>query len=371
MRSRAILITLVMAANVLSADENCTSEFESVGYELVKGYNVPVLRNKNPKADSIYFYYDSASSYDAGSAVVEVNEKYGIIDIEGNWIMEPKSDMPRYFEGGYGILYRLNQAPAFTDTKGKILFSVPDAVLIQTFSDGVALFRTQFGDSGKVGYFDKTGKTIIKPQFADGRSFNEGLAAVQPTKGGLWGFIDKKGQIVIKPQFNEASGFFEGLAGVKLNGQWGFINKQGRLVIPPQFSIGPYSFVRFEEGLAKVLHKGKWGFINQQGQMIIPAQYDDASSFSEGLATVQINGKWGFIDRKGAIVIPPQFDYADSFSEGLAPISLNDLWGFIDKKGKIVIKPSFQGTFGFRNRIAPVEMNKKWGYMRMPDCLVK
>src|SRR5882724_8349970 len=57
---------------------------------------------------------------------------------------------------------------------------------------------------GKFGYIDKTGKLVLKPQYAGGSRFSEGLAAVQLVKAGKVGFIDETGGIVIPVQYELA-----------------------------------------------------------------------------------------------------------------------------------------------------------------------
>jgi hypothetical protein len=64
-----------------------------------------------------------------------------------------------------------------------------------------------------VGFIDKTGNIVIKPQFNSAWKFSQGLAAV--FIGDKVGYIDKMGNIVIKPQFNSAWKFSEGLAAVQ------------------------------------------------------------------------------------------------------------------------------------------------------------
>lgn len=112
------------------------------------------------------------------------------------------------------------------------------------------LFR--IAQNNLIGYIDRNGQVIVKPQFEDGRSqFSEGMVAVEVTK--KWGFIDTTGKMVIKPQFNIAYEFVEGLAPVKIGtgcelcGKWGFIDTKGNIVIEPKFE----SVNDFSEGLAK------------------------------------------------------------------------------------------------------------------------
>jgi len=78
--------------------------------------------------------------------------------------------------------------------------------LIRVFSEGMAPVRID----GKWGYIDKTGNTVINPQFEEANAFHEDLAAVK--QNGKWGYIDKTGNIAIKPIFDVAYEFTEGLA---------------------------------------------------------------------------------------------------------------------------------------------------------------
>ena len=54
--------------------------------------------------------------------------------------------------------------------------------------------------NGKYGFMDRSGKTIITPQFDGAGGFSEGLADVRV--GAKWGYIDTKGSVVITPQFD-------------------------------------------------------------------------------------------------------------------------------------------------------------------------
>ncbi|MFH1676896.1 MAG: WG repeat-containing protein, partial [bacterium] len=75
----------------------------------------------------------------------------------------------------------------------------------------------------------------IEPQFNGALSFSEGLACVmignQAT--GKWGYIDKAGNTVIEPQFELAWWFRNGFAHATekvSGGKWGYIDKTGKFV---------------------------------------------------------------------------------------------------------------------------------------------
>lgn len=85
-----------------------------------------------------------------------------------------------------------------------------------------------FGDlgavklSGKWGFVDKNGETVIPPQFEDAKSFSCGFAAVK--QYGLWGYIDRSGKIIIDCVFEDANSFSRyGIAAVQENDTWNLI----------------------------------------------------------------------------------------------------------------------------------------------------
>ena len=111
----------------------------------------------------------------------------------------------------------------------------------------------------------------IKPQFDTAFGFAEGPAAV--TEGGKVGYINRKGEMVIRPQFEVGNPCGEGL--------W-------------------YERPRdFSGGLAAVRVAGKWGYIDRTGRVVIEPRYDCAQRFSEGLAVV--GSRMGLVTRMGYI----------------------------------------------------------------------
>jgi hypothetical protein len=86
------------------------------------------------------------------------------------------------------------------------------------------------GARGTWGFIDKTGQTVIPPQFADARSFSEGLAAVKVDN--VWGYIDTAGKVVIRPQFDAASPFSQRRAPVRSGRNTGYIDPTGAAATP-------------------------------------------------------------------------------------------------------------------------------------------
>lgn len=87
--------------------------------------------------------------------------------------------------------------------------------------------------SGRTGYVNEGGYYIIRPRYAEGRKFSEGLAAV--STGKKWGFINTNGRWVVKPQFEYVEDFYRGYAIVRKDGKYGAVNLKGELEVPCGF----------------------------------------------------------------------------------------------------------------------------------------
>jgi hypothetical protein len=277
--------------------------------------------------------------------------------------------------------------------------------------DNSGLYRINV--NGKYGFMDRSGKTVIAPQFDQAFGFSEAMAPVRI--GAKWGFIDTKGTVAVTPQFDQASGFSEGLAAVQVGTKFGFINKKGVVAITPQFDDAAQFYNgrvavklccgRNWDGLdAKTGHSGanRYGFIDKNGKYLgMPGllfaepqyssnrlQSEDATlvrtgddhvgimnssgkvviidkgdelgwaSFTDGLAPVASDGKWGYVNAKGKWSIEPQFEHAYGFEDGLATVTVGGRSGLIGIDGKFVVNPQYDFIFGVSEGYAIFESGK-------------
>ncbi len=99
-------------------------------------------------------YYENASEFQNGVAVVQIDGKWGIINQKGIEIIPPKYDKIEKFEDGYAKV-RIGRFSGLTNLKGDLIVE-PDYEYISYAGDG--LFRVEQGDM--VGYFDADGKWV-------------------------------------------------------------------------------------------------------------------------------------------------------------------------------------------------------------------
>ena len=242
--------------------------------------------------------------------------RYGLIDREGNFVMEPilAEVNPRGELGG----------PAY----------------IEFYSERL---RVQVGES------EAGSPYPAKPEWI-----------------GKWGYVAQSGGWAIEPQFDTAGNFSEGRAVVanerEDNLNWWergiLIDKEGRHIETSRQEPEPklkWWDTKFHEGLAVVeAENGKWGYIDREGRWAIEPQFAHGWNFSSGLAAVKTKEyKWGYIDREGRWAIEPQFDWATDFRDsGFAEVKVGERAGLIDRSGQYVIEPKYAWISDFVNGIA-------------------
>lgn len=268
--------------------------------------------------------------------VVNENNKYGVIDRQGNVIVEPK----------YSIIQIPNPSkPVFicmsdynTETKEytiKVLndngeqlyigYSGIQAIPTETTSDGVPFEKTalKYKQNGKYGLLNIDGKEVTKPIYDDISSlpYKEGMLLV--TQGEKKGVINLNGIEVIDVNYEtittdnyydvntqyQKAGFIvsqktdEGY-------RYGYINYQGKLVIAPIYTeIERVTEISGDNDIYLVaLKDGQAGLLKNQ-KVVLEYEYEDISyNLYNDAFVVQRNGKQGVTNRKGEIIVPTEYD---------------------------------------------------------------
>lgn len=169
--------------------------------------------------------------FESGVIIGNKNGLYGVMDINGNLIVEPLYDSIGDFYEGFAVVYK----------------------------------------DGKAGYINSAGRVIVEPVWADAQDFSDSAAAVKDDNG-LWGFIDKDGKTLISCKYENASSFANGYAAVLEDDIVYIIDKSGNrksangkaLMLEPVFNCAGYiDFVKFggkEEDIACIKLKGETNY---------------------------------------------------------------------------------------------------------------
>ncbi|MBR6728809.1 MAG: WG repeat-containing protein [Clostridia bacterium] len=304
--------------------------------------------------------YDLLFPYENGVARAVTDEKWGLIDAEGNELLAPTWD---YIEGlqENRRLVTKNLAYGFIDENHKTVIE-PLYTQASGFSEGLACVRNS---EGKWGYIAPNGTVAIPFIYDEANSFSDSLALIK--KEGLYGYIDKDNNPAIPCQYQEAYPFSEKLACVAKDGLYGYIDIKGEVVIPCNYSLA----FDFAEGAAVIQTETGYGLIDSTGSFLIKPTWEYLSSrVQDGLLIAQKNGRLGLIDTNDNARTAFIYEEIGAFSEGLAPACTEDGYGYIDTNGQTVIDHSFDAAKPFSEGYAAVKENELFGYIDSSGELV-
>lgn len=259
--------------------------------------------------------------------------KYGIIDKEGNTIVEFENDFV-YVIGENRFLVENQESDKLLDENGNVILEENNCYINKL--DENLLIVTNMDDNTSR-FIDYNGKTINT--FANTPNVYFGSEdMILFEENDLWGFMDSTGKVAIKPQFKNASSFKNGYALVEDEDSIvKFIDKEGKdfCAIPDEYSY--YVSNLNDNGLIICeTMEGKVGVINTEGNIVVEFDYDYIGEFSEGFAVVSKDGKYGYIDSNGNIAFELGYDMCQPFENGTAFVNKDDAWMLIDNNGNSV-----------------------------------
>lgn len=297
--------------------------------------------------------YDDISSFSEGLAIISLDDKYGVINKKGEIVVEPQYDRIYGFEEGLAK-FEFNDKWGIIDKEGNIVVK-PQYDFISNFEDGLARVRVGAYPNGKEGIIDRDGNILIEPKYDTICDFHNGLACVKTDN--KYGFIDKTGKAVVEPKYDKVGGNFNnGFAVVYIGEERSFIDTKGNVIT----DMKPYADIDNLEPFPDKVpsFRAKWGYRNAFDEVVIEPQFDEAKDFVNGAAIVEIKGEYSaLIDKKGKILL--KFERISDFSEGLAAIHIRDKdgnykGGYIDEMWNIVIAPQYDGVSDFSEGLALV-----------------
>ncbi len=276
-----------------------------------------------PQYNKIHDFYN-------GHAVVEnAKGKSGLIDIEGNILVECVYDSVWDLTESYGLCYvSLNGATGLYNSA----FEMITKCLYDSFRlphDGIITLSMNRSLYGALDIRD--GSVIIPFEYEHLGNYSEGLFAAEKKVNGesRYGYIDRNNATVIPFIYADANDFSEGVAAVEKDSKrvntnlgvyttkvCGFIDEKGSVVIPFKFNA-QFGRIEFHEGLCGIgINKEpsiigevyKNSFINKAGEVVISGFFDDAEDFSNGVSRIKKSDKYGYMNSKGEIVIPCVYD---------------------------------------------------------------
>jgi hypothetical protein len=306
--------------------------------------------------------------------------RFGYLDRRGGWAIEPRFRWAMHFSGGRAIalVERNLQPPAFESSAiGESPATPQTAILIDAAGREIADL-----DWAPLLEVFETAAGIIEVLAPD--YLAEGL--VPATEGDRWGYRDRDGQWRIKPEYAFAMPFRRGVAAVGRSDdrevevldpeRWELVDSQGRRIGTERLSMlggggGPLFLTN--------LHS-RWGLIDRDGRWRVPPVYAEMEdwpdlpifrpSAAEGLYRmgVHANHRWIVADARGRRLATAEFQWVSepkaSEAAGAAlrlSFLQNGLWGLADVRLKPVAPARFDRITAGADRLLEVTLEGRVG----------
>jgi len=194
----------------------------------------------------------------------------GFIDRDGRWMIPPgKFDDLQKFGDDDLAPAKMNGKWGFINANGEWAINPisDDIIWPEPFNDKGTTFVKV---SGKYRLIDRAGQFVGSTAYDDTHPFKDGFAQVQVA--GKWGLIDEQGEMVIAPSFESFTDFDrENLAAAFEGKKSWIIDRNGRRQFGTKFDrVGGF----FGGGWAAASAGGKWGAIDTRGQWLVAPKYD-------------------------------------------------------------------------------------------------
>lgn len=243
-------------------------------------YKTKALNSKNQEIYTEYSQIEAIQNkdesnnlwYEKGVLRVEKDGKYGIINLEGKQLLEPKYE------------------------EITALSNIENAFLIK--------------NNGLYGIADNNGQIIIEPKYSEIKNLGEdnksGYIVKEPDS--KYGIVDYAQTQVLENKYDEIKQISgNDLYVVKENNTTKVVEKGGNEIISDVEDVSDI-LTNKENGII-FINAGKYGVMNLEGEITVPATYDDLKEGGNGIFIAKKDGKYGIIDLSQTEKVP--FNYTN------------------------------------------------------------
>jgi hypothetical protein len=201
--------------------------------------------------------YSKAASFSEGRAAVQKNGSCGYIDANGSELINFEFSRCLDFDDGRAVVYKGLRKAGLIDLDGDFVLE-PSVNRLLKFKEGRGLVRDE-----KYRFYYITEQAGLYDGFYQrATEFKHGVAVVQVS--GKWGIINQRGIEIIPPKYDKIESFENGYAKVRIKGFNGLSNLKGELIVDPDYEYISYA----GEGLFRVEQGDKIGYFDMDGRWV-------------------------------------------------------------------------------------------------------
>lgn len=374
-------------------------------------YKTKAVNNKNEQIFTNYTKIEALENYDKNKNIwyeqdilkVEKGGKWGLINLEGNELINPQYDNIETLKGlKNSLLVEKDGLAGLVNDKGVKILDTTYTKIIALGKDYKEGYIT-VDEDGKYGVSSFSGKQILKNEYEKIESiYSEDYFVIQ--EKGKQKLVNSKGEIVIDEGYDEIVQIATSGIVFKKGNNYGLMDFEKNVLIESKYE----DLKEINKNIFMAKQDGKSGAINEKEELKIPFEYKEITYDSKAgiyvaedesfnatiidtnfniklkgilselntdkgymklnvngeykyynfkfeekkvldifktntLALSKQNGKYGFVNAKGEVVVDYIYDDATEQNKyGYAAVKKDGKWGSIDSKGNAVIEPTYK-----------------------------
>ena len=268
-------------------------------------------------------------------STVRIDDKYGVIDGNGNIVIEPTYNViqiPNPSKPVFVCMSNYNteakeyETKVLNEKREQIItgYSNIQAIPANSTADGIPFENTvlKYKKDNKYGLMSLEGKEITDAIYDEIASitYKEGMLLVK--QDGKYGIININGKIVIKPEYDNITvdNYYDVSTGYQRTGfivcsikdegyRYGYVDYRGKKILDTIYTeIERVTDFEDEKDIYIVAYKDGQAGLLKNRKLILDYEYEDIIYYAyNDVFIVQRNGKQGIADRKGNIKIDTKY----------------------------------------------------------------
>lgn len=290
------------------------------------------------------YHYNIEEITEFNYFILVQNEKYGVIDKNGNTIINAEYEavqIPNPSKPIFVCIKGYNQETKDYDT---VVYNEKNEEILNQYKNvqAISIFANinsipyeksvlTYKENGKYGLINLNGKQITKPIYDEISSinYNEGTFIVKCND--LEGVINMKGKVIVECKYQSVNsdnyyytnGDLSPKAGYIVSQKneegyrYGYINSKGKTIIEPIYTqLNRVTEITNDKNLYFVAYKNGQAGLLKNNKEILNYEYEEIQfDFLSNIFFIKRNGKYGAVDKEATTILYPE--YSSIYTSGI------------------------------------------------------
>lgn len=329
---------------------------------------------------------------------LEQNQKYGVIDRNGNIVIEAEYGAVQIPNPSKAIFVCVKEYNQNTKEYETVVYNEKKEVLLSNYKNvqAISIYTNvnstpyeksvlTYKENGKYGLINLEGKQITKPVYDEISSINykEGTFLVKQNE--LEGIINMKGKVIIKCEYESVTSdnYYSENGNKKQAGfivskktedgyRYGYANYRGTIILNPIYTqLERVTEIANEKGVYFIAFKSGQAGLLKNNKEILNYEYEDIQYNVLGsIFVTKRNGKYGAVNQEGTTVLYPEYDNVYTGGMYLNALKDKDIFIFDLNGNKIETNEVSKTKTENANYYITIDKNNKYKVVDSKDNII-